>query len=83
MIHPAADRGAVAARLEQGAAGHPVFAVLGTAGDSRHDWLQAGQALGRVLMQARRHRILPAFRNQLIRIPALRLRLQELIPVPE
>jgi len=77
VIHPAAGRRA--AKLEQGAAGHPLFAVLGTAGDSRYDWLHAGQALGRVLMQARRQRILPAFRNQLIRVPALRTRLGELI----
>jgi hypothetical protein len=77
VIHPAGGRRA--GRPEQGAAGHPLFAVLGTAGDSRHDWLHAGQALGRLLMQARRQRILPAFRNQLIRVPALRTRLGELI----
>ncbi len=79
VIHPAAGRRAAAARLEPGATGRPVFAVLSTAGDSRHEWLQAGQALGRLLMQARRDRIVPAFRNQLIRIPVLRARLQELI----
>jgi hypothetical protein len=79
VIHPNAGRRAAAARPAPGAAGHPVFAVLGTAGDSRHVWLHAGQGLGRQLMQVRRHKILPAFRNQLIRVPELRARLGELI----
>lgn len=78
VIHPTAGHRA-GERLAPGAPGHPVFAVLGTAGDSRHDWLHAGQALGRLLMQARRHKILPAFRSQLIRVPVLRTRLGELI----
>jgi hypothetical protein len=78
VIHTTAGQRS-AAGLEHGAAVRPLFAVLGTAGDSRHDWLHAGQALGRLLMQARRHRILPAFRNQLIRVPALRSRLGEVI----
>jgi hypothetical protein len=78
VIHTAPAQG-TAARPAPDAASHPVFAVLGTAGDSPHDWLHAGQALGRLLMQARRHKFLPAFRNQLIRVPALRSRLGGLI----
>jgi len=31
---------------------HPLVVILGTPGDDRHAWLRAGQALGRVLLEA-------------------------------
>jgi hypothetical protein len=57
----------------------PVLAVLTTSGDVQADWLLAGQALSRLLLQACRHKVQASFLNQPIEIPALRPKLQNLI----
>lgn len=54
----------------------PVLAILGTAGDSRLEWLQAGQALSAVLLRARVEDVWASFLNQPIEVPEIRPRLQ-------
>jgi hypothetical protein len=68
-----------AARDEEIALGSPVLAVLGTEGDGVRDWLNAGQALARVLLQARAANVWASFLNQPIEVPRLRARLEGLI----
>jgi hypothetical protein len=50
----------------------PTIAVLYTAGDSRADWLQAGQALERVLLTATVHGLVAAPLTQAMEVTALR-----------
>jgi hypothetical protein len=50
----------------------PVIAVLFTSGDSRQDWLQAGQALERVLLTATVHRLATTPLTQAVEVPRLR-----------
>jgi nitroreductase len=69
---------AVAARDRRLAQESPVLAILGTAGDTRRDWLAAGQALERVLLTARRWGLQASFLNQPVQVSALRSRLQQL-----
>ncbi len=57
----------------------PVLAVLGTAGDDPAAWLQAGQALERVLLLACRHGLQASYLNQPIQVAALRPELQRVI----
>lgn len=71
-----------AAKDRQIADESPVLAVLGTAGDTQLDWVKAGQALGRVLLQACRHHVQASFLNQPIQLPGLRPRLEQLIAHP-
>jgi nitroreductase len=59
------------------AATAPLLAVLGTEGDRRNDWLNAGQALGRVLLAGRSRGLSAAFLNQPVQVPELRARLRE------
>ncbi|MCZ4602736.1 hypothetical protein O3S80_02905 [Streptomyces sp. Lzd4kr] len=47
-------------------------AVLSTPGDSRTDWLRAGQALQRVLLHAAAHDVAAAFHTQPLELPAPR-----------
>ena len=54
-----------------------MLAVLGTEGDSRLDWLCAGQALGRLLLQAQASGLSASFFNQPIEVPELRERLRD------
>ena len=56
----------------------PMLAVLGTEGDRRSDWLNAGQALGRVLLAGRTRGLYAAFLNQPVQVPGLRARLREM-----
>ncbi|MEV3861180.1 hypothetical protein AB0J38_43590 [Streptomyces sp. NPDC050095] len=49
-----------------------LVAVLTTRHDSRAEWLQAGQALQRVLLYASGHRVLAAFHTQPLEFPHLR-----------
>ncbi len=58
------------------ALGSPVLAVLGTFADSPYDWLAAGQALARVLLQARAQGVFASFLNQAVEVPQLRAQLQ-------
>lgn len=57
----------------------PLLAVLGTEGDRRSDWLNAGQALARVLLAGRARGLSAAFLNQPVQVPELRARLRELL----
>jgi nitroreductase len=50
----------------------PTLAVLYTAGDGRQDWLQAGQALERVLLTATVHRLATTPLTQAVEVPELR-----------
>jgi hypothetical protein len=69
------NMGAGQAAKDQGlAAGSPVLAVLGTDGETPRDWLQAGQALARVLLRARVEDVWASFLNQAIELPDLRQR---------
>lgn len=68
-----------AAKDRQLAEGAPVLAVLGTDEDTRPAWLQAGQALARVLLRARSAQLWGAFLNQPIEVPKLRPRLAALV----
>lgn len=55
----------------------PLVAVLGTAGDTGHDQLIAGQALQRVLLTATEHRLAVSLLSQPIEVPAARERLRQ------
>ena len=68
-----------AARNRELAIGSPALAVLGTAGDSPVDWLEAGQALARVLLRAEVEGVTASFLNQPIEVPELRPALQALV----
>jgi hypothetical protein len=57
----------------------PVLAVLGTAGDGPADWVRAGQALGRVLLQAQSAGVSASFFNQPVEVEALRDRLRSAV----
>jgi len=69
----------VGAKDQQLADESPVLAVLGTDGDSVQAWLQAGQALERVLLTADRKGLQASYLNQPIQVAALRMRLQNLL----
>ena len=71
-----------AAKDRQIADESPVLAVLGTEADTQLNWLNAGQALGRVLLQACRHHVQASFLNQPVQLPTLRPRLEQLISHP-
>ncbi|MCP5152813.1 MAG: nitroreductase [Ectothiorhodospiraceae bacterium] len=72
--------GGVAARDRDLTVDSPLLAVLGTAGDTRRDWLLAGQALERVLLTARRLGLQASFLNQPVEVAALRPRLARAVP---
>jgi hypothetical protein len=88
MAHPAAelivrsfDMGqGVGARDAQILQGSPLIAVLGTDEDDAAAWLTAGEALERVLLRACADGLQASFLNQPVVVPALRKRLQALIP---
>lgn len=52
--------------------GSPVLAVLVTPGDRPDDWLDAGQALGRLWLHAAANGVMASFLNQPIELPELR-----------
>jgi nitroreductase len=60
----------------------PLLAVLGTDGDTLKDWLDAGQALQRVLLTASGRGLQASYLNQPVQVPALRPRLQRLAAHP-
>jgi nitroreductase len=60
------DRGV--ARFER----EPTLAVLSTVADTRQDWLQAGQALERVLLTATAHGVATTPLTQILAVPRLR-----------
>ncbi|MEV0236292.1 nitroreductase family protein [Nonomuraea sp. NPDC050786] len=63
---------------QEGAAAVGVVAVLTTRGDSRQDWIDAGQALQHVLLEASAYGVSAAFHTQALELEPLRefLRLQ-------
>jgi nitroreductase len=72
----------VAARDSQLAEGSPVLAVLGTELDAPRHWLDAGQALERLLLTACDRGLQASYLNQPIQVAALRPRLRELLASP-
>jgi nitroreductase len=54
---------------------HPLVFILGTEGDDRHAWLQAGRALGRVLLRAAAEGVSASPMTQVLEVPATRLML--------
>lgn len=70
------------AKDRQLADGSPVLAVLGTNADEVADWLRAGQALQRVLLNAHRHGLQASYLNQPIQVPSLRPGLQQIVDRP-
>jgi hypothetical protein len=68
-----------AAKDEDLAAGSPVLAVLGTDADTPADRMAAGQAVARVILRATVDEVSYSFLNQPNEIPALRMRLGEVI----
>ena len=71
-----------AAKDRQTADESPVLAVLYSDGDTQLEWVKAGQALGRVLLQACSHHIQASFLNQPVQLPELRHQLHELLAQP-
>jgi nitroreductase len=74
------DRGDGQAAIDhQLATGSPGLFVLGTLGDETEDWLDAGQALERVLLEATANGLSTSFLNQPLEIPELRHELATLL----
>lgn len=74
------DRGDGQAAIDhQLATGSPGLLVLGTLGDETGDWLDAGQAMERVLLQATASGLSASFLNQPLEIPELRHELATLL----
>lgn len=57
----------------------PLLAVLGTPHDQPEDWVQAGQALARILLLATVNDLAASFLNQPVEVPALRTRVQAIV----
>jgi len=64
---------------EQLALTAPTLLVLTTAHDTPSDWLTAGQAVAVLLLRAAAHGLSASFLNQPVEVPALRVRLRELV----
>lgn len=64
---------------EQLALSAPALLVLSTAGDTPANWLDAGQAVAVLLLRATAHGLAASFLNQPIEVPALRVRLRDLL----
>lgn len=74
------DTGAKQAKKdEQLALTAPALIVLSTAGDTPSDWLTAGQAVALLVLRATVHGLAASFLNQPIEVPALRVRLRDLL----
>ena len=74
------DTGAKQAKKdEQLALTAPALVVLSTAGDTPSDWLAAGHAVAVLLLRATAHGLAASFLNQPIEVPALRVRLRDLL----
>lgn len=66
-----------AARDQELAVGSPYMAVLWTVGDSRGEWLAAGQALQHMLLRATVAGVSASFLNQPVEVPELRAVMRE------
>ncbi len=71
-----------AASDRQLAEGSPLLAILGTSGDGPSAWLEAGQALDRVLLRACASDLQASFLNQPVELPHLRNRVSEVAARP-
>jgi nitroreductase len=60
----------------------PALVVLSAVGENRVGWLNAGQALSRVLLTATVHSLAASFLNQAVEVPPLRERLAQLVGQP-
>jgi len=65
---------------EQLARTAPALLLLSTADDTPADWLRAGHALAILLLRATADGLCASFLNQPIEVPALRVRLRDLVP---
>lgn len=65
------------------AEGSPALAVIITPGDAPHDWMAAGEAMERVLVQLAMDGLTYSYLNQPIEVPALRPRLAEALGTAE
>lgn len=72
-----------AAHDQQLAEGSPVLLVFATADDDPAAWLRTGQALDRVLLQARAYDLHASYLNQPVEVPALRPQLAALLDTDE
>jgi nitroreductase len=54
---------------------HPLVVILGTAGDDRHAWLRAGQALGRALLTATAAGLTASPMTQVLEVETTRVQL--------
>jgi nitroreductase len=70
-----------AAGSEPPPAEHPAVVVVGTEGDERSDWLTAGQALGRLLLQATVAGLAVQPMTQVLEVPVLRARMRHVLGV--
>jgi hypothetical protein len=61
------------------AASAPALLLLTTAHDTPADWLAVGQAVAVLLLRATAHGLAASFLNQPIEVPALRVRLRDLV----
>jgi hypothetical protein len=57
----------------------PVFGILGTEGDTRQDWMVAGQALARVLLAAQGEGVSASFFLQPVELKHLRQQLMNFV----
>lgn len=69
----------VGAKNRQLAETSPLLAVLGTDGDTKHDWILAGQALQRLLLVGCQSGLHASYLNQPIQVAELRPKLQNLV----
>jgi nitroreductase len=60
---------------------HPTVVVVGTEADERSDWLTAGQALGRLLLQATVTGLAVQPMTQVLEVPVLRARMRHVLGV--
>jgi hypothetical protein len=66
-----------AAKDRQLTEGSPLLAVIGTASDTRADWIACGQALAKITLRATSWLVDASYLNQPIEIPELRIELGE------
>jgi hypothetical protein len=59
------------------AAEHPLVVIIGTANDDRLDWIRAGMAMGRVLLQATVDDLAASPMTQVVEVERLRARLRQ------
>lgn len=71
--------GGVGARDRDLAEGSPLLALLETEEDGVLDWLRAGEALERVLLEGVRHGLQASFLNQPVQVPSIRPRLRDFL----